>query len=101
MYKRVIRSEVLYGKFREFRKAIDSLDDLAKRKGLAPARSYVLEFGQANVAIAEWEYADFAQYERDRKTYLQDEELRNAWQATIPYIVQGSLHEELWIALGV
>ncbi len=96
MYKRVARFEVQYRKFRDFRKALENVDAIWKRKGLTPYRNYLLEFGLSNVVIAEWEYGDFAQYERDSKKFVQDEELRNAWRAVLPYIVQGSLLDELW-----
>ena len=96
MYKRVARFEVQYGKFRDARKALENVTSLGQKKGLTPTRHYILEFGQSNVVIAEWEYKDFGQYERDTEAFLKDEELRTAWREVIPHIVQGSLQDELW-----
>lgn len=96
MYKHVARFEVQYGKFRDVRKALENLESLRRKKGLTPSRQYLLEFGQANVVIAEWEYKDFGQYEHDQEVFQADEEVRTAWREVIPHIVLGSLQDELW-----
>ncbi len=96
MYKRVLRLEVPYGKFRDFRKALQTVDAMWRSKGLTPARAYVLEFGPSNVVSVEWDLADFAHYERDGQMFFQDEELRAAWAAVIPYVIQGTMRDELW-----
>lgn len=100
MYKRVARFEVHYGQFRDALKALQNAETLGRKKGLTPTTHYVLDFGPFNIVIAEWEYETFAQYERDTQAFLADEELRAAWAAVIPHIVQGTLRDELWRPLA-
>ena len=84
-----------YGRFAEYLKASEQLNEIARRRGWAEATFWVATAGAANELIAEVDYPDLATFEREGDAQSSDAEYMKVIRGTVDFVVQGTGRSEL------
>jgi len=87
--------QVRYGHFAEYLKAVERLNEIARQHGWAEATFWVYTAGTANELIAEVDYPDLANFDREGQAQSSDAEWMNVIRSTVDFVVQGTGRTEL------
>jgi hypothetical protein len=88
--------EVRYGKFAEYLKASEKMNEIARDRGWAEATFWVAAVGKANELIAEVDYPDMATFESEGAASAADAEWMQVIRSTVDLVVQGTARSELF-----
>jgi hypothetical protein len=87
--------QVRYGQFAEYLKAMEQLNEIARKRGWADATFWVYTAGAVNELVAEVDYPDLTTLEREGNAQSSDAEWMNVIRSTVDLAVQGSARTEV------
>lgn len=90
------RSEVLYGRFAEFMKALDNVNEVMRSRGWVEFTPWAPTSGKINEVVIFGDYPDLATYKQQEAAFHADPEVMNLWRQTAQFLVQGSGTVELF-----
>jgi NIPSNAP len=88
-------TEVRYGHFADYLKALEQLNGIARQRGWAEATFWVSVAGTANELIADIDFPDLATYEQEAAAQSADAEWMKVIRSTVDFVVQGTGRNEL------
>ena len=96
MYRRRQHSQIVYGRFNDFLKAVNELNAVARKRGWPESSIWVPTVGRGNDVILEQEYADLNSFGKAGDAFSDDADAMKIWRSMASLVVQGSVHDELW-----
>lgn len=95
MVRHRMQCEVVYGRFREVLEAWEELNAISRASGWKESIYWVPTVGQANVLVAETDYAGLEEFHRESEAQYSDPAFMKIVRSTNDKVVQGSVRDEL------
>jgi hypothetical protein len=96
MYRWRHHAQVIYGHFNDYIGAWHELNAIAHKRGWPVVTIWTPTVGTGNEVVAEAEYADLASFGTVGDAFSSDPEAMKVWRTTSAWVVQGSVHDELF-----